>query len=106
MRGRLPVMLIMLVALALTLSLVASLAPNASAQPDPTTPGATDKWMRLNVPTAEQWQAASNPGFLVGSPRNCAITLDGMQQTNPGAFSIDSSYGILLDRWFCFGGID
>ena len=103
MRGRLPVMLIALVALALTLSLVAALAPNASAQDIPNPTGEQDSWVRLNVPAAQDLRAAPAGSGVSIPARNCAITLRGPVETaviNPGSTNcID-----VLDRWFCFGG--
>ena len=93
MRGRLPVILLAFVALSLVLSLVAALAPGASAQDSIAPDGGQGNWVRHNVPTAQQWQAASNAGALIGEPRNCAITLEG--------FYPKDYIGMEHGRWFC-----
>ena len=97
-------MLIALVALALTLSLVAALAPNASAQDIPNPTGEQDSWVRLNVPAAQDLRAAPAGSGVSIPARNCAITLSGPVETvtftNPGSTNcID-----IWDRWFCIGG--
>ena len=100
MRGKLPVILILCTAL--VLSLVAVVASNASAQdiPDPTS--VQSDWVRLNMPTMEQWQAAPNPGFLIAGSRYCAITLGmGPSLGTADTSAVDGIDG--WDRWFCIG---
>ena len=78
MKGRLSIMLVVLVALALTLSLVAAVATNASAQDSAAPDDGQGNWVRHNVPTVEDWQEISNlNGAPLPDPRNCAITLEG-----------------------------
>ena len=60
MRGRLSGILMALVALALLLSLVATVAPVASAQGGPTISGGLNSWVRHDLPTTQHWQMAPN----------------------------------------------
>ena len=77
MRGRLPVLLMALVALALVLSLVATLAPGAIAQDSGAAPDGAAKWGRYRMPAAQDVEASITSGTVDGVPRNCAITLEG-----------------------------
>ena len=60
MRGRLSGILMALVALSLVLSLVATVAPVASAQGGPTISGGLNSWVRHDLPTTNYWQMAPN----------------------------------------------
>jgi hypothetical protein len=64
MRGRLSIALMVFVALSLVLSLVAAVAPNASAQDGTIIPGGPtgglNKWIRHDLPTTQHWQMAPN----------------------------------------------
>ena len=65
MRGRLSIILMVLVALSLVLSLVAAVAPNAAAQGGdliiaPGPDGGLNKWVRHDLPTTQHWQMAPN----------------------------------------------
>ena len=101
MRGRLPVMLMTLVALALVLSLVAALAPGAIAQDSGAAPDAA-KWGRYRMPAAQDIEAAVTSGFVGGQPRNCCITLQlgcfavaSVQSAATTAMPLESP------RWYC-----
>ena len=102
MRGRLSVILMVLVALSLVLSLVAALAPGAIAQDSEAAPDGSAKWMRYRMPSAQDIEAAITSGFVDGQPRNCCITVEGpypktITPTNPC-----SLYGSERpNRWFC-----
>ena len=113
MRGRLPVMLMALVALALVLSLVAALAPGVSAQDSGAAPEGAAKWMRYAMPSAQELEAASSVykpnGF---QPKNCCITVQSgctaITTTMPASGSNDivgTSFGPApyqeRPRWFC-----
>jgi len=71
-------MLMTLVALALVLSLVAALAPGASAQDSGAAPEGAARWMRYNIPSAQEMEAAVNANQLNGinMPKNCCITVE------------------------------
>jgi hypothetical protein len=64
MRGRLSGILMLFVALSLVLSLVATVAPVASAQGGTIIPGGPtgglNKWVRHDLPTTQHWQMAPN----------------------------------------------
>ena len=77
MSGRLPVLLMALVALALVLSLVMTLASGAVAQDSGAAPDGADKWGRYMMPSAQDIDATITSGTVDGVPRNCAITLEG-----------------------------
>ena len=110
-RGRLPVTLMALVALALVLSLVAALAPYASAQDSGAAPDGAAKWMRYKLPTGEQGDIVTsvNPPPMV-IPKDCCITV------NQGCIPIPTS-GVNPEpaaapslmpyperpRWYCNG---
>jgi len=105
MKGRLPILLMSLLALALALSLVAMLAPDAGAQDGVTAPDGPAKWMRHNVPAAPDLEGACCPnGFNGFTPKTCCITvLSGgttvLTETN--AASVMPAEGV--SRWFCMG---
>ena len=74
MRGRMSVLLMALVALSLVLSLVATLAPDASAQDSGAAPDGAAKWGRYRMPAAQDLEAAVTSGIVDGVVRNCCIT--------------------------------
>jgi hypothetical protein len=102
MRGRLPVLLMALVALALVLSLVATLAPDASAQDSGAAPDGAAKWMRYRMPSAQDIEAAVTSGVVDGVPKNCCITTQfacftvaSTQSATTAAMPLESP------RWYC-----
>ena len=111
MRGRLPIMLMALVALALVLSLVATLAPGAIAQDSGAAPSDPSNWARYRIPTTEEMEAATNANF-VGVQRDCCITVNQgcipiptavpTSGTNPEPVSATGTCPS-RPRWFCVG---
>jgi len=103
MKGRFTVLLMSLVALALVLSLVAMLAPDAGAQDGVTAPDGPAKWMRHNVPAAQGSEAATNANFISQQKTCCITVLSGgttvLTETN--AASVMPAEGV--SRWFCMG---
>lgn len=101
MKGRFTVLLMSLVALALVLSLVAMLAPDAGAQDGVTAPDGPAKWMRHNVPAAQGSEAATNANFISQQKTCCITVLSGgttvLTETN--AASVMPAEGV--SRWFC-----
>jgi hypothetical protein len=101
MRGRLPVMLMALVALALVLSLVAALAPGAIAQDSGAAPDAA-KWGRYRMPSAQDIEAAVTSGFVVGAVRNCCILVQsGCATVASTQSAATTSMPSEKPRWFC-----
>ena len=110
MRGRLSIMLMVLAALALTLSLVAAVASNASAQDSAIPNDGQGNWVRHSVPTTpDRLETADSDDVVLGvaNPRYCAITLayGGTGQTSGESFSSDiamfvNGYGP-HPRWLC-----
>jgi hypothetical protein len=104
MRGRLSIALMALVALALVLSLVAAMAPDASAQ-DATIPaGEPSKWMRYNMPAMQDSQVTPNANSLIAEPKNCCITLEGGPVETVIVIAPSgkiNGFGDLMPRWFC-----
>ena len=102
MRGRLPIMLMALVALALLLSLVATLAPDASAQDSGAAPDGAAKWMRYRMPAAQDLGAAADANF-VDTKRECCITVE--QSYPNGAIIIlnpsQQNHYMERPRWYC-----
>ena len=101
-------MLMALVALALVLSLVAAIAPNASAQDDAVPASEPSKWGRYIMPDMQDLQATVNNGIVDGMPKNCCITV------KPGYYAISSpgvnpesasavydGYDGRVNRWCC-----
>jgi hypothetical protein len=112
MRGRLPIMLMALVALALALSLAAALAPGAIAQDSGAAPDGAAKWMRYKMPAAQEWGTVAHANFVT-QPKNCCITIQhGCQPpittavptsgTNPEPVSATGTCPA-RPRWFCVG---
>ena len=102
MRGRLPVLLMALVALALVLSLVATLAPDASAQDSGAAPDGAAKWMRYRMPAAQDIEAAITSGIVDGVPKNCCITTQFACVTVTSTQSATAtSMPLALPRWWC-----
>ena len=102
MRGRLPVILMALVALALVLSLVATLAPNASAQDSGTAPDGTAEWGRYRMPAAQDVEAAVTSGFAGGQPKNCCITVQfGCYSVASTQSAATTSMPLERPRWYC-----
>lgn len=109
MRGRLPVLLMALVALALTLSLVAAVASNASAQDAAAPAVEPSKWTRYNMPAMQDSQVAPNANLLIAEPKNCCITLEGEPVVTVTVLASSITVpngvnGIARPRWFCTGG--
>ncbi len=113
MRGRLPIILMALVALALVLSLAATLAPVAGAQDSGAAPSDTAKWMRYVMPTAQQLEAAAAAvnGFI--PPKDCAITTMSSCQPipttvlSPSAVSASQIHMPMENpRWYCAGSAE
>ena len=91
----------MLVALALVLSLVAALAPYASAQDDAAPASEPSKWGRYKLPTGEQWEIVTsvNPPPVV-MPKDCCITVKYGGYTNG---LVAQLYYLERPRWYCIG---
>ena len=107
MSGRLPVLRMALVALALVLSLVAALAPGAIAQDSGATTDDPARWMRYNMPTAQQLEAAAAAIANGFQPKDCAITTThGCQPIpttvfSPSSVSATTTYMPMDPRWYC-----
>jgi hypothetical protein len=102
-RGRLPIMLMALVALALVLSMVATLAPGAIAQDSGAAPDGAAKWGRYKLPTGEQWEIVTsvNPPPMV-IPKDCCITVEyGGHPNGIVDLSAAQNHCIERPRWFC-----
>ena len=102
MRGRLSIMLMLFVALALVLSLVSAVATNVSAQDSATLSDGPGKWMRYNMPAAQDWEATTSANKPIAEPRNCCITVTGpypqtITPTNPCSLNGFER----ANRWFC-----
>jgi hypothetical protein len=111
MKGRLPILLMSLLALALALSLVATLAPDAGAQNSGTAPDGPATWMRYNIPAAPDLQVGCCPnGFLGVTLKNCCIRVTPGSQPGPDAVigsesAASSNPYSSFSRWFCMGFI-
>jgi hypothetical protein len=99
MRGRLPVILVIFVALAL-ISMAVAVASNASAEPGPATPSVTGNWVRFNIPALQDLQAVLDSNGLPLPARDCAITLEMGGTTDTSV--VDGIDG-MRPRWFCVG---
>ena len=110
MRGRLPIILMALVALALVLSLAATLAPVAGAQDSGAAPSDTARWMRYVMPTAQQLEAAAAAlnGFI--PIKDCAIKTmhecqpiptTGTSVSGASAAATSTSMPMENPRWWC-----
>jgi len=91
-------MLMALVALALVLSLVSALAPDASAQDSGAAPDGAAKWGRYRMPSAQDMEAAANANF-VGVKRDCCIMVKCGGFPN-GAVIIDNHF-LERPRFYC-----
>ncbi len=105
MRGRLPVMLMALVALVLVLSLVAAVAPDAGAQDDAAPASEPSKWGRYKLPTGEQWEIVTsvNPPPMV-IPKDCCITVQfGSIPNDVAIIDLDAAQNhcMVRPRWYC-----
>jgi hypothetical protein len=117
MKGRLPVLLMSLVALALVLGLVATLAPGAGAQDSEPSPDGPAMWMRYNIPAPQDLQAtcctnAIPNGFL--TQKSCCITIvpggpittaAPISATGVNPASAAATKPVWENRWFCSGEI-
>ena len=113
MNGRLPTLVMVFVALAIVISLVVALAPDAGAQDSVTAPDVPATWMRHNIPAAQDLQTTccanaipDGVGFKFETP--CAITTGGCPPQPPSPpFGIGSEQaGIPFTgqgRWICSG---
>ena len=99
-------MLMVLVALALTLSLVAAVASNASADDSTIPDSGQGNWVRLKVPSAQDWQAAANPNQPSMDTRDCCITFGPGPVETGAALDPYTAAGCPIERqrWFCLGG--
>jgi hypothetical protein len=96
-------MLMALVALALVLSLVATLAPDASAQDSGAAPDGPAKWMRYRMPAAQDMESAADANF-VDIKRNCCITVQSDGHPNGGTIDVSSAqqnHCLESPRWYC-----
>jgi hypothetical protein len=102
MRRRWPVLLLALVALALVLSLVLTLAPNASAQDSGAAPDGAAKWMRYRMPAAQDIEAAAASGIVDGVVKNCCITVQFACFTVASTQSVtETAMPMEQPRWYC-----
>jgi len=110
MRGRLPVMLMALVALAMVLSLATTLAPGAIAQDSGAAPDGAAKWGRYRMPSAQQIEAAKTSGILGGVAQVCAIMTSfgctpqpspGVSLSGTSAAATSTSMPTESPRWYC-----
>jgi hypothetical protein len=109
MRGRFPVFLMSMMALALVLGLVVTLAPDAGAQDSVTAPAGLSKWMRYDAPPTQSLEAVTSANF-VSQRKTCCITI--VSGTTPfGPLSAtgvnpEPAAGFLYggdSRWICWG---
>jgi hypothetical protein len=107
MRGRLPIIFMALVALALVLSLVATLAPGAIAQDSGAAPDGAARWMRYNMPAAQDLGAATYTNGFLAQPKNCCITIQSgctpmpSSGVNAAPAAATTSMPLGQPRWFC-----
>lgn len=111
MNGRLPTLVMVFVALAIVISLVVALAPDAGAQDSVTAPDVPATWMRHNIPAAQDLQATccanaipDGVGFKFEKP--CAITTGGCPKPVPDLEPHPEQAGIPFTgqgRWICSG---
>ena len=103
MRGRLPVMLMALVALVLVLSLVAAVAPDAGAQDDAAPASEPSKWGRYIMPAAQGLEAATSANFI-DVKRDCCITVEHDGHPNDVVvINVSAAQNHCLERprWYC-----
>jgi hypothetical protein len=98
-------MLMALVALALVLSLVLTLAPDASAQDSGAAPDGPAKWMRYRMPATQNLEAAANANFI-DIERNCCITVESDGHPNGEVIIVNFSaaqqnHCMESPRWYC-----
>jgi hypothetical protein len=93
MRGRLSITLMAFVALALVLSMVATVAPVASAQGGPTISGGLNSWVRHDLPTTNYWQMAPNTDIwdLVAADDG---TLFALVEDTSGVVDLETAAGL------------
>jgi hypothetical protein len=105
-RGRLSITLMALVALALVLSLVAVLAPYASAQDSGAATDGAAQWMRYRLPSGEQWDIVTsvNPPPMV-IPKDCCITVTPNHPNGAVIVNVSAAQNHCIERprWFCMG---
>jgi hypothetical protein len=113
MNGRLPALVMVFAALAMVISLVVALTPDASAQDSVTAPDVTAMWMRHNTPASQDLQAICCTNQLIGLvSKTCCITIvPGYPQPGPDAvIGSEPAAGFMpsgeVSRWFCAGPQD
>jgi len=107
MNGRLPTLVMVFVALAIVISLVVALAPDASAQDSMTAPDSSADWTHYNVPASQDLQTTccGNANFI-GQRRRCiTIMYDGTGALiGPESAGFPQPYPqVEGGRWFCGG---
>jgi hypothetical protein len=108
MRNRLAKSVMVLATIAMVVSMVAALTPDASAQDSLTAPDGLSKWMRYNMPAAKDLEATTYAIPVDGMSKTCCITvLPGSipsPDTEIGSASAASSTPYSSpSRWFCMG---
>jgi len=108
MRNILSKSVMVLATIAIAVSLVAALTPDASAQGSGTAPDGPAKWMRHNIPAAKDVEATTYAIPVDGMSKTCCITvLPGSipsPDTEIGSESATSSTPYSSpSRWFCMG---
>jgi hypothetical protein len=109
MKNRLARSMMVLATIAMVVSLVAALTPDASAQDSGTAPVGPAKWMRHNIPAAPDLQAACCPNIIGVTLRNCCIRVSpGPIIPGPDAVigsesAAPSTTFSSFSRWFCIG---
>jgi len=102
MKGRSLILLMSIMSLALVLGLVVTLAPDAGAQDSVAAPDGPAKWMRHNIPAANDVEAITRVASSSGTPKTCCIWICGegaLVQT--GAAGEIAYPQIKENRWFC-----
>jgi hypothetical protein len=111
MKGGLPTLVMVFLALALGLGLVVTLAPDAGAQDSVTAPAGLSKWMRYDAPPTQSLEAVTS-AKIVSQRRTCCIMIEPGPQPGPdfapGSASAAFTPAIFdgeAPRWFCWGGL-
>lgn len=106
MKNMLARSMMVLATIAMVVSLVAALTPDASAQDSGTTPDGLSKWMRYNMPAAQGLEAAANANFI-SQQKTCCIMVSLGTIPSPDAVigGTASTTVTTIDggpsRWFC-----